>query len=405
MARLTTMKILSRTKKTETPVVGVAGIARAETHNDQLSSKLRSGEIAVIDHIDIDRVHAELLIERGVRAVVNAAPSTSGRYPNPGPQLLSRAGVTIVDHVGPRIFDKFKSGETLRLHEGHVYAGDNLIASGTELTDARINEQLLEAESGLATQLDSLAANASEHLRRERRMLLDGTGVPRLRTHLRERPVLVVSKTYQYESDLHGLRDYIADYDPVLIGAGAGADALFHFGYVPHLVVGRLAELSDRALREASKVVITSASGHITSVGRLEKAGADAVTFVGTGSSEDLAIILADTNEASVIVLAGGHTDLIEFLDRGPTDMASTFMARLRVGTRLVDAKAVTQFYNHRVGVWPIVLLALIGVIALGVAVAVTPVGQSWFAALPEFFGDLPERGSDFLSWIKGFFS
>ena len=395
MARLVAMKIMNRTKKTQTQETGVIGVARAERDNLRLSHKLKSGNIAVVDHIDLDRAHAEMLIERGVRAVINVSPSTSGRYPNLGPQMLAHAGIMIIDHVGPAIFSKFKSGNKLRLDDGNVFRDDVLIATGTELTDARINDLLRSAESGLSIQLESLAVNAAEHLRREREMLLEDSGIPGLTTKLRDRPVLVVSKSYEYETDLRGLRGYISDHDPVLIGAGSGADALLEFGYVPDLVVGALDNISDRGLKESGEVVITSASGEANSVERLEKAGADAVMFVGTGSDEDLALMLADANDASVIVLAGGHTSLVEFLDRGPTNMASTFLARLKIGTKLVDAKAVHEFYNHRISAWPIVLLAIAGVIAVAVAIAATPVGQSWFDSIPDLV-------SDATTWIKG---
>lgn len=392
------MKIFSRFKSAPADVGGVAGVARVERDNRQLSRKLKSGDIAVIDHIDLDRTHAEALVDRGVRAVINVSPSTSGRYPNLGPQILAHAGIAIVDHVGPGIWSKLKSGDRIRLEGGKVFRSEILIATGTELDDAKIVGLLKSAQSGLSTQLESLAANSAEHLRREQDMLLEGAGVPRLRTKIRNRPVVVVSKTYDYVSDLRGLRDYIKDNDAILIGAGAGADALLDAGFTPNLVVGALDNLSDRALKQGGEVVITSSSGKLAAVERLEKAGADAQTFVATGSDEDLALVIADTNEASVIVLVGGHTSLLEFLERGPSDMSSTFLTRLRVGTKLVDAKSVGEFYNHRISAWPIILLLVLGVIAVGTAIAVTPVGDSWFT----WFGT---QFQDFANWIQGLFS
>jgi uncharacterized membrane-anchored protein len=333
-----------------------------------------------------------------VRAVVNVSPSTSGRYPNLGPQILAHAGVTLIDHVGTDIWSILKSGDKIRLEGGNVFREGILIASGTELDDAKIALLLNTAQSDLSTQLESLTANAAEHLRREQGMLLEGAGVPRLRTKIRKRPVVVVSKTYDYEQDLRGLHDYIKKYDPILIGAAAGADALLDAGYAPHLAVGALDDLSDRALKRSGEVVITSASGKVTAVERLEKAGADAQTFVATGSDEDLALVIADTNDASVIVLVGGHTTLVEFLDRGPTNMSSTFLTRLRVGSKLVDAKSVSEFYNHRISAWPILLLLLLGILAVGAAVAVTPVGDSWL----EWAGT---QFNDNIDWIQGRFS
>lgn len=392
------MKILSRTKSPTGDANGVEGVARVERDNAHLSRKLKRGDIAFIDHIDLDRTHAEALVDRGVRAVVNAAPSSSGRYPNLGPQILANAGISIVDNVGPRIWDTIKSGDKIRLKDGKVFRGDAVVATGTELDDAGIAVQLSTAQDGLSTQLESLAANSAEHLRREQGMLLEGVGVPRLRTRMRNRPVVVVSRTYEHAADLAGLKAYISDHDVVLIGAGSGADALLDAGYVVDLVVGQLDNLSDRALKQAKEVVITSPSGKLTSVERLEKAGADAQTLVAAGSDEDLALILADTNDASVIVLVGGHTSLVDFLDRGPTDMSSTFLTRLRVGSKLVDAKSVSEFYNHRIKAWPILLILLCAIVAVGLAVAATPVGDSWVSWIGNQFDDLS-------NWIQGLFS
>ena len=397
------MKIHSRSKSAPAhhsgaKSAGVTGTARLERDNLQLSRKLKSGDIAVIDHRDLDRTHAQALVDRGVRAVINVSPSTSGRYPNLGPQILGHAGIALVDHVGPGIWSKLKTGDKIRLEGGNVYLEGNVIATGTELDDEKIAGLLNSAQSGLSTRLESLAANSAEHLRREQAMILESAGVPQLRTKLPKRPVVVVSRTYDYERDLRGLRDYIKTYDPILIGAGAGADALLDAGYTPDLVVGALDDLSDRALKQSGEVIITSASGKLTAVERLEKAGADAQTFVATGSAEDLALVIADSNEASVIVLVGGHTSLVEFLDRGPVDMSSTFLTRLRVGTKLVDAKAVGEFYNHRISLWPILLVLLLGVLAVGAAIAVTPVGGSWF----DWTGT---HLQDVYDWIQGLFS
>ncbi|MGZ5389846.1 MAG: putative cytokinetic ring protein SteA [Aeromicrobium sp.] len=392
------MKIISRTQSTPAEIGGVTGVARFERDNLNTSRKLKTGDIAVVDHMDLDRTHAEALVDAGVRAVVNVSTSTTGRYPNLGPHVLAEAGIILIDEVGPSIWSKLKSGDKLRLEGGNIYRNEILVATGTELDEAQITGMLKTAQSGLSTKLESLSANAGEHLRREQAMLLEGAGVPRLQTRIRDRPVVVVSKTYDYLQDLRGLRAYIKEYDAVLIGAGAGADALLDAGYTPDLAVGALDDLSDKALKHSGEVVITSASGKLTAVDRLEKAGANAQTFVATGSDEDLALVLADANDASVIVLAGGHTSLVEFLDRGPTDMSSAFLTRLRVGSKLVDAKAVREFYTNRISAWPILLLLLVGVLAMGAAVAVTPVGESWF----DWIGT---QLRDAIDWIQGLFS
>lgn len=392
------MKILNRSKSSPTDTSGVVGAARLERDNAALSRKLKPGDIAIIDHIDLDRTHAEALVDRGVRAVINVSPSTSGRYPNLGPQVLGHAGILIVDAVGPEIWSRLKSGDKIRIEDGKVHRGEEVVASGVELDDGRIAALFSSAQNGLSTRLESLAANAAEHLRREHTMLLEGAGVPRLRTRIRDRPVIVVSRAYDYESDLKGLKGYLKNHDAVLVGAGSGADALLEAGHTPDVAVGALDDLSDRALKESREVVITSSSGKLTAIERLEKTGADAQTFVAAGSDEDLALVLADSNDAAVIILAGGHSSMVEFLDRGPTEMSSTFLTRLRVGSRLVDAKAVAHFAEHRTKVWPLLLLLACALIAVGIAVAATPVGDSWV----DWTGN---HMQDFFDWVQRLFT
>ena len=380
------------------PGPGLIAVARFVRRDSDLDSVLREGDAAVIDVADLDRRHAEALIEHKVRAVVNVSPSSTGRFPNLGPRMLARAGITLVDGVGPEVWKLLRDGGPIRVEHGQVYRDEVLVASGVEHGEERAEAELAAAESGLATRLDSLAANASDHLQREQAMLLEGVSVPELRTDLAGRGVVVVSNTFDAAADLRSLRRYIVDHDPVLVGAGAGADLLLDAGYTPSLVVGSMDSLSDRALKECGEVVITSAMGRVENPERLEKHGKEIVQFVATGSDEDLALLLADTRDAAVIVHVGGPPTLVDFLERGPVDVASSFIARLRAGTKIVDAKAVEHFSSNRLALWPLLLLLLCGVAAVVVAVAITPVGDDWFDSLGERFADLG-------SWIKGLFS
>ena len=385
-------------KRPSTPdVTGVVGTVRFAQRESDVAS-LREDDIAVVDHPELDARQAQELIDHRVRAVLNAAPSSSGRVPNVGPQMLSRAGILLVDVASDAVWSKLKNGERVRIEDGKVFRDEVLVISGTELDEARTTAALAEAESGLATRLDSLAANASDHIQREQTMLLDGAQVPRTRTKLRGRAVVVVSRAYDDESDLRGLRRYIRDDDPVLIGAGAGADVLLKAGYVPHLVIGALDNLSDAAIRAAGEVVVTTSSGTVDTPERLERHGKEVVTFVSTGSDDDLAIVLADTNEAAVIVHVGAPATLSKFLERPPSEVARMFVARLRAGSKIVDAKAVNHFTSQRFALWPVLLLLTAGVAAVAVSIAVTPVGNDWFDSLGDQLADLG-------SWIKGLFS
>ena len=68
-----------------------AGVARVDGRTKNLVPGAQPGEVAVIDHEDLDRVAADGLVARGATAVVNARSSITGRYPNLGPLVLLAA--------------------------------------------------------------------------------------------------------------------------------------------------------------------------------------------------------------------------------------------------------------------------------------------------------------------------
>ena len=378
---------------------GFTGVARFARRGDDAASSLRAGDIAVVDLTDLDRSQAEALVERRVRAVINAGESSTGRYPNLGPRILADAGITLIDQVGQGVWTRLKSGDTVRIDGNRVFRGESLVAQGVAQDDATVTASLGEADKGLSTRLESLMANATDHLQRERAMLLEGARVPRLDRRLRKRPVVVVSKTFGWQNDLQRIRKWIRERDPVLIGVADGADALLDAGYKPHVVLGTLDELSSKAFHSGALVVVTATSSHDKGgAERFEKAEVDPVWFIATGSANDLAILLADSNEAPVIVEVGAPQGLMEFLERGPADVASSFLTRLRAGSRLVDAKAAGHFATRSMAMWPVLLILLTGVVAVLAALAVTPVGSDWFDSLGE-------RVDDARTWIEGLFT
>lgn len=366
-------------------VVGPIRFARSEGD----FAAFREGDVALVDLIDLDARQAHDLIDARVGAVLNAAPSSTGRVPNQGPSLLAQAGIELVDVASDGIWSRLRNGEIVQVHDGKVLLDGTLVASGVVQDAARVASTLKAAEDGLSTRLDALTANAADHINREQAMLIDGRGVPRLRTRLRQRPVVVVSKGYDAESDLSGLKRFIAQRDPVLIGAGAGAEVLFDAGYVPHVVVGDAEALSDRAIRQSGEVVITTSTGRVSRPERLERHGKDIVTFTSTGAEDDLAILLADTNEASVIIQAGAPPTLNALLERAPSDSARIVVARLRAGAKLVDAKSVGALSPRPMSLWPVLQMLLAGLLAVAVAISVTPAGQDWFDQIRAALDDL----------------
>ncbi|WP_019137380.1 putative cytokinetic ring protein SteA [Cellulomonas massiliensis] len=385
----------SRTSASEPGVV--AGPARVDTRTKALTKRLRPGDVAVIDHEDIDRVAAEALLMCKPAAVLNAARSTSGRYPNLGPEILVDAGIPLLDDLGPDVMTVHE-GRRLRIVDGAVYDGELLVAEGVVQTSETVQAAMQEARAGLSVQLESFAANTMDYLRRERDLLLDGVGVPDISTQIDGRQVLIVVRGYHYKEDLVTLRPYIREYRPVLIGVDGGADAILDAGWRPDLIVGDMDSVSDRALTCGAEIVVHAyRDGRAPGLARVEQLDVPHVVFPATGTSEDVAMLLADDKGAELIVAVGTHATLVEFLDKGRSGMASTFLTRLRVGGKLVDAKGVSRLYRHGISNGQLVLLVLAGLLALGVALASTAAGQTTIGLLGARFDDL-------VSWVQGLF-
>lgn len=358
---------LRRTRPTELP--GIHGVVRLDRRTKNLTKRLKPGEIAVIDHVDLDRVSAEALVDCKVAAVVNVADSISGRYPNLGPEILVEAGIPLVDGIGREVFSTLHEGERVRLHDGVLYRGEDVLAKGASQDSETVAESMDDARAGLSTQLEAFTANTLEYLRRERDLLLDGVGVPEIHTPMDGRHVLIVVRGYDYRDDLVALRPYIREYRPVLIGVDGGADALVENGYAPDLIIGDMDSVTDDTLKSGAEVVVHAyRDGRAPGSDRLERLGVQSIEFPATGTSEDVAMLLADSKGASLIVAVGTHNSLVEFLDKGRSGMASTFITRLRVGAKLVDAKGVSRLYRSRVSTFQIIALITAGIFVLSVA-------------------------------------
>ncbi|HCX85290.1 MAG TPA: hypothetical protein DHV14_09210 [Micrococcales bacterium] len=376
----------------------VAGPARVDRRTKSLTKRLVEGDVAVIDHQDIDRVSAEALVACRPAAVLNAAASTSGRYPNLGPQILVDAGVVLVDGLGPDVM-AVKDGTRLTIHDGEVRHGTKLVAQGVRQDEQTVETAMAAAREGLSDQLEAFAANTLDYMVKERDLLLDGIGVPKVSTPIEGRGVLIVVRGYHYKEDLAMLRSWIRQSRPVLVGVDGGADAILEAGWTPDLIVGDMDSVSDKALTCGAEIVVHAyRDGRAPGQARVERLGAPHVVFPATGTSEDVAMLLADDMGAEIIVAIGTHATLIEFLDKGRNGMASTFLTRLRVGGKLVDAKGVSRLYRPSISTWQLVLLVLAGLAALTVALAVTPAGQAGLEILLA-------RWDDFTSFVRSLFS
>jgi uncharacterized membrane-anchored protein len=333
--------------------------------------RIAPGEIAVIDHRDIDRVAAESLVAAGVGAVVNAGESISGRYPNGGPIRLVRAGIPLLDAVGFEVMDAVHDGDVVEIRDGALWRDGEKVGAGELLELDEIEHRMEQARLTIGTELRSFAKNTLEYVEREAELTFEPLALPRLRTRIRGRHALVVVRGHDYKHDLKALKAYIREYRPVLIAVDGGADALLEVGRTPHIIIGDFDSLSSRAMHCGAELI-----HHVHPDGRdpgrehLIEAGVEYEVFVAEGMSEDAAMLLAYEAGATLIVAVGTHATMVEFLDKGRRGMASTFLTRLRLGPVLVDAKGVSRLYESRVRRRDMLLLVGSAVAAMGAMVA-----------------------------------
>lgn len=371
-----------------------------DTRTKRLVQRVQPGEIAVVDHEDLDGVSADALVTAGVGGVVNAARSISGRYPNLGPLRLLEAGIPLVDSVGPLLLRKMHEGDIIRLDDDRIYVGERLVGVGIRQSAATVRASMGEAQLRLADRFESFARNTVGYMQREHDLLFGGSGLPTLDHELAGRPVLVVVRGYNYKEDLAVLRPYIRDVRPVLLGVDGGADALIEAGYTPELIIGDMDSVSDQALslaaptprrwlrrRHPTELVLHAyQDGHAPGRKRLESLGVPFRVVEATGTSEDVAFLLAHENGAETIVAVGSHGNLREFLDKGREGMSSTFLVRLRVGEILMDAKGVSRVYSPRIRTRDGLLLVGAAIVAMIAVIAVSPPLRLYVSQLFEQF-------------------
>lgn len=387
------------TRQQTSVLPGVAGTARVERRARVLLPRLRPGDIAVLDHPALDRATAQRLVEAQVAAVVNASPMVSGRYPNLGPEVLLDAGVPMVDGVGAAALVAVGDGTRVRLDgadllEDRDADGGRVLASGRRLDAETVREELAAARRGLASQLQTFTHNSAAFLEREQDLLLNGVGVPATDTRIAGRTVVVVADGPASDDELAVLKPYLREQEPVVVAVGRRADTVRALRRRADVVVVDADEPDDvpsaAALKAARDVVVrTGRGGGAGGSARevlesLDRLGVRPLVVATDALAEDVALLLADAGDAAVVIGVGMHATLEEFLDRERSGVASTYLTRLRLGSRLVDAAAVPYLYSGRVRPHHLLLVMVAGLVALAAAVGVTPVGQEWADQLAE---------------------
>jgi uncharacterized membrane-anchored protein len=352
----------------------VSGPARSGRKTKLLVKRLNRGDIAVIDHKDLDRVSAEDLIAAGVVAVLNCRPSSTAAYPNMGPLLLVQAGVHLVDMPGDALFKQLDDGDEITVRGGEVLRRGEVVAKGSvqEPDEVRAGNEERRREIGDA--LESFARNTIEHMLDERELLAGKLELPPFRTDFRDRPALVVVRGVDHRKDLRALRPYIRDVRPALVGVDGGANALLEEGFTPDMIVGDMDSAQEATLRCGAELVVHAyPDGRAPGREHLEELGLPYKLVPAPGTSQDVAMLIAAEKGARLIVSVGSQWNLVEFLDKNRRGMSSTFLTRLRIGEILVDAKGVSRLYRPRPTTAPLALVLFVGLAALAAVIAVTP--------------------------------
>ncbi len=347
----------------------IRGKVRMDRRTKNLFSRLEQGDLAVIDHADLDEVAAEGLLKRKVKAVINTRPFITGHYPNRGPALLMEKGIPLLELPDDGIFSLVREGETLELRGSRLLKGRTPLAEGAVLTGEGLAGRLKEASGNTARLLDEFVQNTLEFAKREKHLILGGVEIPGIRTRIQGRHVLVVVRGRNYRQDLKAILTYIEERKPVLVGVDGGSDALLEFGLKPDIIIGDMDSVSDEALRQGKEIILHAyTDGRAPGAEKCRSLGLSYRLFRAPGTSEDIALLLAYEKGAELIVALGTHSNMIDFLEKGRPGMASTFLIRLKVGSRLVDARGVSQLYEGRYQgrlLWWLVAAAVLPVVLM----------------------------------------
>lgn len=352
----------------------VKGTARVDRKTKHLVKRLEPGDIAIINHKDLDEVCADALAQAKVKLVINATKSISGKYPNLGPQVLAEAGIPILDNVGEEIMSMVEEGSIVEVRGTKVISKSGWIGEGELFTKEIIEEKINETKKNLSSVLSDFVQNTLEWAQQEQQLVLGKLPIPETKINFEGRHTLIVVRGQNYKEDLLAIKSYIEDVRPILIGVDGGADALREFGYVPDIIVGDMDSISDQTLKCGAEIIVHAYSdGRAPGLARVESLGLKASTFPAPGTSEDIAMIMAYEKGTELIVAVGTHSNMIDFLEKGRKGMASTFLVRLKVGSILVDARGVNKLYKRNIKFKHLAFIVIAALIPFAIVTVISP--------------------------------
>lgn len=365
----------------------IEGIVKKDKVTKNLINRLNVKDIAMISHRDLDEIAAISLMEKKITCVINTEETISGKYPNRGPEILLEKGIPIFEVTGTIDLDKIIEGETIKIVENKIIQNDNYIGNCTYLGKDKIEELLKLGYDNIELELDNFIENTLDYAKREKSLVTGVLTIPEIKTNIDKKHVLVVVRGKDYKEDLMTIRSYINEVKPILIGVDGGADALLEFGYIPDIIIGDMDSVSDRSLSLSKEVIVHAyANGKAPGLERVKSLGIDPIIFQSPGTSEDIALLLSYEKNADLIVAVGTHSNMIDFLEKGRLGMASTFLVRLKVGDKLVDARGVNKLYGSTLNFKYLIFIIIAALVPIIVLTAINPVTRELISLIKMRF-------------------
>lgn len=354
--------------------MNIKGVVKKDKKTKNLISRLSTGDIAVISHRDLDEIAALSLVESKIKCIINLDKTISGKYPNQGPSILLEAGIPIFEVNDENFFERLEEGKPIELDNYTIIYENEIISSYEHLDKDKIEEMLKVGYSNIEKELNKFIENTLEYAKKEKDLVTGKVNIPKIKTKISNRHVLIVVRGKDYKRDLLAINNYISEMKPVLIGVDGGGDALLEFGYVPDIVIGDMDSVSDKCLKLSKEIIVHAyPNGKAPGLDRVKDLGLDAKVFPSPGTSEDITMLLSYSYGADLIVAVGTHNSMIEFLEKGRSGMASTFLVRLKVGDKLVDAKGVNKLYKSNLKFKYVISLGLAALIPIVVVSLMFP--------------------------------
>ena len=353
----------------------IEGVARKDKVTKNLTNRLKARDIAIISHRDLDEIAAISLMEKKISCVINTEETISGKYPNRGPEILLEKGIPIFEVNEGSSLDRIIEWETIGIVGDKIIRNGEYIADCTYLGRDRIEELLKLGYDNIEFELDNFIENTLEYAKKEKSLVTGALSIPEIKTNINQKHVLVVVRGRDYKEDLMTIRSYINEVKPILIGVDGGADALLEFGYIPDIIVGDMDSVSDKCLSISKEVIVHAyANGKAPGLERVKSLGIKPILFQSPGTSEDIALLLSYEKNADLIVAVGTHTNMIDFLEKGRLGMASTFLVRLKIGDKLVDARGVNKLYGSKLNLKYLIFIIIAALVPIIILTLINPV-------------------------------